>query len=500
MRRVVSIMLLSIILSVLTTIQAQNVGFRISGRKVLDGNGNEFIMRGINYPHAWYKQNTNAAIPAIAATGANCVRVVLSNGKHGENWGKNTSTEIQTIISLCKTNKLIAILEVHDCTGYPEKQGAQPLSTATDYWIEMKNVLIGQEDFVIINIANEPIGNNNANPEVVNTMWVNDHKAAIVALRNAGLKHLLMVDASNWGQDWSGTTRTRASEVLNADPDGNTIISIHMYEEYSTASKITTYLNSFVSNNLPLCVGEFAADHANRGTVDEQTIMSKCKELGIGYIGWSWSGNSSDLTSLDIVRNFNAGSLTTWGDILINGANGLKETSQICSIFEQNQQNQSPEVTIISLPDTAIFDAPASVLISATASDPDGQITRCEFFSADTKIGECFGHSYTFNWENVAAGTYTITVVVTDNSGAVTPSDPVIVIVNEPVHIQSVRVSAQRSITAQAEIFDLHGRLLYRTSLQEVITKLSKLPTRTAVIRITDKNRVLMHGKLLHTR
>ncbi len=106
-----------------------------------------------------------------------------------------TEDNKNSIISLCKQNKLIAILEVHDCTGYPEQSGSVQLSTAVDYWIEMKSVLVGQEDYVIINIANEPFGNN-----VVATTWLNEHKTAISRLRTNGFEHALMIDVANWGR------------------------------------------------------------------------------------------------------------------------------------------------------------------------------------------------------------------------------------------------------------------------------------------------------------
>ena len=36
------------------------------------------------------------------------------------------------------------------------------LDQAVDYWISIKSALAGQEDYVIINIGNEPYGNTNA--------------------------------------------------------------------------------------------------------------------------------------------------------------------------------------------------------------------------------------------------------------------------------------------------------------------------------------------------
>ncbi|HEY3499570.1 MAG TPA: hypothetical protein VGK73_32995, partial [Polyangiaceae bacterium] len=84
----------------------------------------------------------------------------------------------------------------------------------------------------------------------------------------------------------------------------------------------------------PLVVGEFAADHGDSGNVDEDTIMSLAENLSIGYLGWSWAGNSGDLATLDITNDFNASSLTTWGNRLVNGANGIDATSQTCTCFD----------------------------------------------------------------------------------------------------------------------------------------------------------------------
>ena len=50
-------------------------GFQVSGRDLLDVNGNSFVMRGINYPHNWYPDETGS-FADIKAEGANTVRVV----------------------------------------------------------------------------------------------------------------------------------------------------------------------------------------------------------------------------------------------------------------------------------------------------------------------------------------------------------------------------------------------------------------------------------------
>lgn len=299
-------------------------GFSIQDGLLYDNNGHEFIMRGVNFPHVWYPTQTATAIPDIAATGANCVRLVLGAGKQ---WGPNSATDVAALIELCKTHKLIPILEVHDCTGFGEAPLAAPLSVAVDYWLSIQQVLKGQENFVIINIANEPLGNG-----VPASKWVDDHTTAITRLRAAGLTHTLMVDAANWGQDWEQIMFNNARTVFNSDPLRNVIFSIHMYQVYAARAPIQNYLSAFVTNKLPLLVGEFGADHQGE-PVDEGSILEICQTLGLGYIGWSWSGNSGGTESLDITLNFNPATLSSWGTTLIKSANGITATSQLSSVF-----------------------------------------------------------------------------------------------------------------------------------------------------------------------
>jgi mannan endo-1,4-beta-mannosidase len=300
-----------------------SAGIYVSGDTVYEGNGNAFVMRGVNVAHAWYSDKTNSSLSDIAKTGANSVRVVLASGKL---WSKTPASEVSSIISQAKANKLIAVLEVHDTTGLGE-QTAATLSEAVDYWISIKSTLLGQEDYVIINIGNEPMGNGQTA-----AAWTNGHKDAITRLRAAGFKHSIMVDAANWGQDWQNIMRDNASSVLAADPQKNVIFSVHMYQVYNSDSIISNYMSAFKSNGLALVVGEFAADHFSEN-VDEASIMKRAQENKYGYLGWSWSGNGANLGALDIAQNFNPSSLTTWGNTLINGANGIKATSKLATIY-----------------------------------------------------------------------------------------------------------------------------------------------------------------------
>jgi hypothetical protein len=48
-----------------------------------------------------------------------------------------------------------------------------------------------------------------------------------------------------------------------------------------------------------------------------------------------------------------------------------------------------------------------------------------ELFNGSTLLGTDTTSPYNFSWNNVAAGSYTLTTKATDNSGAVTTSSPI---------------------------------------------------------------------------
>lgn len=302
--------------------------FSVSGTQLLDGNGEPFVMRGINHPHAWYADHTPQAMKDIAATGANTVRVVLSNGYR---WTRTSEQEVAEIIRLAKENNLVAVLDVHDTTGFGEEEGAAPLASAVDYWIDIADTLKGEEDYVLINIANEPFGNEV--DDIYGETWISEHRTAIQRLRDAGLEHTLIVDAANWGQDWQGIMVNFASQVARADTVGNTMFSVHMYEVYPERSMVEDYMQMFLNTHkLPLLVGEFGMDHYG-DPVAAADIMALAEQYGVGYTGWSWSGNSGGTESLDLVQNFDASTPTPWGELLISGEHGLQNTARPATVF-----------------------------------------------------------------------------------------------------------------------------------------------------------------------
>ncbi|WP_204745380.1 cellulase family glycosylhydrolase [Glycomyces paridis] len=308
-------------------------GFTIDGTQLIDANGNPFIMRGSTHADVWY-QGEWASFEEISDLGANTIRVVLGSGERA--WGVTSAQRVADIVAECKEQRVICVLEVHDTTGYGEQAGAASLDQAVDYWEGLYSVLEGEEAYVLINIGNEPIGNTDP------AQWTQATVDAVERMRSIGFEHTLVVDAPNWGQDWTNTMRANAPTVAAADPLGNTLFSVHMYQVYSSPQTVIDYFDAFEAMDLPLIVGEYADTHQG-STVAWETIQSEAQARGIGWIGWSYSGNSDPI--LDQVLSFDPNQMTTYGERIFESANGIQATAERASVFGDDPDPTTEEPT-----------------------------------------------------------------------------------------------------------------------------------------------------------
>jgi hypothetical protein len=88
----------------------------------------------------------------------------------------------------------------------------------------------------------------------------------------------------------------------------------------------------------------------------------------------------------------------------------------------KNVVNQPPVLQITSPSSSATFAANANITVAASASDPDGSVAQVDFYAGNTPIGSDTSEPYSITWNQVSAGSYTLTAVATDNLGATTVS------------------------------------------------------------------------------
>jgi mannan endo-1,4-beta-mannosidase len=137
--------------------------------------------------------------------------------------------------------------------------------------------------------------------------------------------------------------------------------------------------------------------------------MSEAVSRGIGYLGWSWAGNNDPI--LDMVTNWDPNQLTTWGQRIFNGANGIKATAKQATIYSGGTSStppSSPPASGTSSPPATPTSAPPSGTGSCTAGySITGQWTGG--FQGEVRVtaGGSAIRSWTVTWTFANAQTVT---------------------------------------------------------------------------------------------
>jgi regulation of enolase protein 1 (concanavalin A-like superfamily) len=147
-------------------------------------------------------------------------------------------------------------------------------------------------------------------------------------------------------------------------------------------------------------------------------------------------------------------------------SDGVTSTSSPVSVTVTGATNQPPTVSLTSPAPSSTFPAPATVTLAATASDSDGTVVRVDFYRGSTLIGSDTSSPYSYNWTNVAAGSYQLTAVARDDDGATrtsaganitvstTPNQLPTVSITSPIAGQSFTAPASLTMTAAASDSD----------------------------------------------
>jgi hypothetical protein len=80
--------------------------------------------------------------------------------------------------------------------------------------------------------------------------------------------------------------------------------------------------------------------------------------------------------------------------------------------------NKPPTASLTAPVAGATFVAPSSITLTATASDPDGSVSKVDLYSNGALIGTDPSSPYSISWSNPPSGVQLLTAVATDNQGA----------------------------------------------------------------------------------
>jgi regulation of enolase protein 1 (concanavalin A-like superfamily) len=97
---------------------------------------------------------------------------------------------------------------------------------------------------------------------------------------------------------------------------------------------------------------------------------------------------------------------------------GASASSATATVTVTAAGNQLPTATLSAPANGATFTAPATIALTASASDPDGTVARVDFYNGTTLLASDATAPYAFTWSSVAAGTYALKATAVDNTGA----------------------------------------------------------------------------------
>lgn len=333
-------------------------GFHTDGVRLLDANGKEFLMRGYNYSYAWQKDLWGAAFSTAKKYNCNALRIQLSDGQK-DLGGYCDADQVSKLISSCKENHFIGVFNVQDTGGGNDKN---VLLHAADYWVGIKNAVIGQEKYCIVNIGNEWMGSpgrdcNGEWGDYQENLWSDTYIEAVRRIRSAGIKNTLMIDCNGYGQ-YADIIWKEGQRILDEDKkyfkDGkpNIIFSIHFYEkacywdyEKGVGSRVAHSIDKALSIGAPVCIGEYAYSRkSEEWKMDWETIQDYSKTMNIGYLGWSFTGNGdAESQGLDMFNN-DGSKMYKNGECIIQHPNdGILATSVICSVYEGGAESHITE-------------------------------------------------------------------------------------------------------------------------------------------------------------
>lgn len=342
-------------------------GLHTDGTRILDGNGNEFVMRGLN--GAWANLDEDFAKSA-SAWGCNAVRLNISNGNPADNWMGYTmsSGQLEGIIEYCEKYKMIAVPCPQNGTCMDDPA---VLQYSVNFWKGMKDVLNRHVGSTILNITNEWYrgGDEYNGWDCVTTprpqseideaakYWSEHYVSAVRELREAGIKSLILIDVAGCGQGApvlnasymaaDGSIRYYAQDIIDADAEAsggkaNVAFSIHMYQiSGRNGETVRRNIDYCLDRNVPCVLGEFAFEHKRNvtpwsggGPVAWIDIQEYAREKNVSWLAWSWHGNGGGAETCDMFDG--NGGLEENGKCMIYGPHGIKMDSTPATIFQSN--------------------------------------------------------------------------------------------------------------------------------------------------------------------
>ena len=403
---------------------AANGRLKVVGVQLSNEAGSPIQLRGMSsHGLQWFPQCfTQSSVQALASSwGADVFRAAMYVDEGGYLSNKSgLRNQVDQLVDWTGQAGIYCIIDWHMLNpGNPNDH----LADAKEFFQIMAQKHAGKKH-VIYEICNEPNG--------VDWNTIKSYADQVIpVIRQYDSQAIILVGTPQWDQ--------RPQDVLaNPLTGANAYNVMYTFHFYAASHFFQGDVRSVV-NSLPLFCSEWGTtDYSGNGGLDLNNAQNWLDLMAgnnpanqkISWCNWSFSDKSEASAAL----NSGACGSQQWNNTspsgtwvkskMLNPADSWAGTTP--------PTNQAPTVSLTNPTNNAQFTAPASVNITASASDADGSVAKVEFFKGSTKLGESTIAPYQFNWTNVSAGTYALTAKATDNQGATKTSATINIQVNAP--------------------------------------------------------------------
>ena len=214
---------------------------------------------------------------------------------------------------------------------------------------------------------------------------------------------------------WNGNTlHSLLSDYQGRANGGDGWLRIMEFSPANNEIRVSTYsptLDQFETDRQ----SEFVLSYNMTDSVEEFVSINSQTGIASGStITQDWPGLSSN----------------TAYEWFVTASDGVQSVSSPVWRFT-TENNAPPGVTLTSPDNEQAYIQPATVTLTADASDPDGGIEKVEFYLGLTKLGEDATHPYSLDWAvDVEVGNHLIRARAVDDTGLTSSSDPINILVD----------------------------------------------------------------------
>jgi len=285
--------------------------FTVRGTKILDPDGNEFLIKGVNVngPGWCFERDTLQDTELIIDVWKfNTVRLCAAIGW---DWSREYNKELDPIIKAFTDRNILVILEVHDYTGiFPPlteyradiKKYIPSLSEFTNWWIDKAN-RFKDNNYVWFNIMNEPgAGGSRESAE----QWLTTHVKLIEAIRSTGAQNIIVLDEHDWGQGagYVNGASSYDSAIIRMGQEinkkyQNIVFSLHVYDKWKDGfERFERYFKDAQERTLCVILGEYGVGKESEPMYSAvKSMLNSAVPRNIGRIYWAWDDKALPLTT-----------------------------------------------------------------------------------------------------------------------------------------------------------------------------------------------------------